>query len=54
MVPSHKTVSQYHNQDADINSQDMEHFNQHKDSSGLHLWTYYLLPPPNPSYPGNP
>ena len=43
MVPSHKTVTQYHNQDTNINSQDKEHFNQHEDSSGLHLWTYHLL-----------
>ena len=43
MVPSHETVTQYHNQDTDINSQDTEHFNQHEDSSGLRLWTYHLL-----------
>lgn len=49
MVPSHETVSQYHNQDTDINSQDMEHFNQHEDSSGLHLWTYTFSASSNPS-----
>lgn len=49
MVPSHETVSQYHNQDTDINSQDMEHFYQHKDSSGLHLRTYTFSASSNPS-----